>query len=162
MENDKILHDGGRNGRLYLGLFYYLTNHRAESIEILGKSCDLGTDNWKLVPFLLMPEPNRFKTFPSFLENDKILHDLFEKWHLHGGARIDPLFLRVYLVHQITNGRSDLTKYLKLDSNICDSEASNYMRYRLGLFPEGSDEFTKYSEEKECVYRCSLFASFSK
>ena len=153
------LSDGGFNGSVHLGLFYYLTNHRDKSMKILVETrCEL----LKLVPMLLITEPTRFLKTPRYLENENILRDLFEKWHLHGGCRIDPSFLRLYLMNRITNGKLDLTDSLKTDHKICYSEASNYIRYRLGLFPKGSDEFTKYSKEKVCVYRCSLLAKFNK
>ena len=155
------LSDGGFTGRVHLGLFYYLTNHRDKSMKILVKTCDPPRDNWRLVPMLLKTEPTRFLKTPRCLENENILCDLFEKWHLHGGFPIDPSFLRFYLMYQITNGKLDLTDSLKIDNKICDGEAANYVRYRLGLFPKGSDKFTKFFKEKDCVYRCSFLAKFS-
>lgn len=96
----------------------------------------------------LMTEPNRLLTFPIFLENDNILRDLFDKWRLHDIFTIDPSVLRSHLMNCITNGKLDLSNSLWINNRICDSEASNYIKYRLGLFPKGSDEFTKYSKEK--------------
>ena len=105
----------------------------------------------------LMTEPNRFLTFPIFLENDNILRDLLDKWHLHGIFTIDPSLLRSYLMNRITDSKLDLSNSLWIDNQICDSEASNYIKYRLGLFPKGSDGLTKYSKEKYFVYCCSFF-----
>ena len=156
------LSDGGFNGKVHLSLFYYLTNHKDKSMKTLVENFDPHRDHWRLVPILLHTEPTRYLKTPRYLENDKILRDLFEKWHLHGGFRIDPSFLRFYLMNRITNGKLDFTDFLKIDTKICNSEASNYIRYRLDLFSKGSDEFTKYSKEKDCVYRCSFLAKFSK
>ena len=51
-------------------------------------------------------------------------------------------------MNRITDSKLDLSNSLWIDNRICDSEASNYIKYRLGLFPKGSDGLTKYSKEK--------------
>ena len=150
------LSDGAVNGGVYLGLFYYLTDQRDKSQQILADAAKSVLEHyrfWKTVslPILLMNEKTRLLQCPSFLLNENILRDLFEKWHLHGSVRLDPLFLCSYLLHRITNDELDMVKFVKTESETCDSEASNYIRYRLGLFPEGSNEFTKYSKEKHCI-----------
>ena len=154
------LSDGGLNGRVHLGLFYYLTNQKDKCMKTLAETANSARDHWRLVLMLLMNEKTRYFTFPRYLENDKILRDLFEKWHSHAGFWIDPSFLRLYLMHRITNGKLHLTNFLKIDNQICESEASNYIRYRLGLFPKGSNEFTKYSKEKDCKGCSSICAQF--
>ena len=150
------LSDGAVNGGVYLGLFYYLTDQRDKSQQILADTVKSALQHfrfWRCIslPILLMNEKTRLLKCPSFLLNENILRDLFEKWHLHGGVRLDPLFLCSYLLHRITNDELDLVKFVKAENETCDSEASNYIRYRLGLFTERSDEFTKYSKEKDCI-----------
>ena len=148
--------DGAVNGGIYLGLFYYLTDQKDKSQQILADTARSALERyrfWKTVshPILLMNEKTRLLKCPSFLLNENILRDLFEKWHLHGGVRLDPLFLCSYLLHRITNDELDLVNFVKAENETCDSEVSNYVRYRLGFFKEGSDEFTKYSKNKNCL-----------
>ena len=154
------LSDGAFNGRVYLGLFYYLTNHIGKSLLILPETLDQGGDHWRLVPMMVIAKSTIPYEIPSFFRNDEILWDLFEKWHLHEGFNIDPSFLRFYLIYRITKDKNCLN-FLKIDNKICDSEASNYIRYRLGLFPKGSDDFAKYSKEKDFCC-CSFFPKYSK
>ena len=151
---------GGLNCRVHLGLIYYLTNQKGKSMKTLAETANSSRDHWRLLTMLLMNEKTRYFTFPRYLENDKTLRDLFEKWHSHAGFWKDPSFLRLYLMHRITNRKLDLTDFLKIDNEICESEASNYIRYRLGLYPKGSNEFTKYSKEKDCKDCSSICAQF--
>ena len=154
------LSDGGISGGVYLGLFYYLTDQREKTKLILGKTAKSALEHYQLwrkfsLPILLINEKTRLLKCPSYLVNEDILRDLFEKWHLHGGVRLDPLFLIFYLIHRITNDALDLFEFVKLENRSCSIEASNYIRYRLGLFAEGSFEFIEYSKEKNCVL-CSF------
>lgn len=87
------LSDGAFNGRVYLGLFYYLTNHALKSLLILPDTLDQGGDHWRLVPMMVIAKSTITFEIPSFFRNDEILWDLFEKWHLHGLFNIDPSFL---------------------------------------------------------------------
>ena len=91
-------------------------------MKISVKTCDPPRDHWRFVPMLLKTEPTRFLKTPRCLENESILRDLFEKWHLRVGFPIDPSFLRFYLMNRITNGKLDLTDPLKIDNKICDSK----------------------------------------
>ena len=61
-------------------------------------------------------------------------------------------------MNRITDSKLDLSNSLWINNRICDSETSNYIKYRQALFPKGSDGLTKYSKEKYCVYCCSFFA----
>ena len=154
------LSDGGISGGVYLGLFYYLTDQREKTKLILGKTAKSALEHYQFwrkfsLPILLINEKTRLLKCPSYLVNEDILRDLFEKWHLHGGVRLDPLFLIFYLIHRITNDALDLFEFVKSENRSCSIEASNYIRYRLGLFAEGSFEFIEYSKEKNCVL-CSF------
>ena len=150
------LNDGGVNGGAYLGLFYYLTGQMRKSKQILAHTAktalqQLECGNYHAFPILIMTEKNRLLKCPSILENESILRDLFEKWYLHGGFCLDSNFLCLYLLHRITNEGLEVLQLIKLENESSDSDASNYIRYRLGLLKEDSSEFTKYSKEKHCV-----------
>ena len=150
------LNDGGVNGGVYLGLFYYLTDQMRKSQQILAQTAKTALEqlrygNYHGLPVLIMTEKTRLLKCPSFLQNESILRDLFEKWHLHGGFCLDSNFLCLYLLHLITNEGLEVLQRIKLENESSDSDASNYIRYRLGLLKEDSSEFTKYSKKKLCV-----------
>ena len=46
----------------------------------------------------------------------------------------------------------DVLQLIQLENEGSESDASNYIRYRLRLLKEDSSEFTKYSKEKHCVF----------
>ena len=52
------LSDGGLNGRVHLGLFYYLTNQKDKSMKTLAETANSARDHWRLVLMLLMNEKN--------------------------------------------------------------------------------------------------------
>ena len=152
---------------VFLPAFFHLNEEETELKNKLWKDTETlfvssmdvpGELILRFVPMQLMTETNRLLTFPIFLENDNILRDLFDKWHLHDIFTINPSLLRSYLMNRLTDSKLDLSNSLRIGNRICDSEASNYIKYRLDLFPKGSNEFTKYSKEKYCVCCCSFFA----
>ena len=150
------LNDEGANGGVYLGLFYYLTGQIRQIQEILAHTANVALQqhryrNYDALPILIMTEKSRLLKCPSFLRNESILQDLYEKWHLHGGFSLDSNFLCLYLLHRITNEGLEVLQLIRLGNESLDSDASNYIRYNLGLLKEDSSQFIEYSKEKHCT-----------
>ena len=150
------LNDGGVNGGVYLGLFYYLIGQMRQSQQILAHTANVALQqlrygNSDALPIVIMTEKTRLLKCPSFLRNESILRDLYEKWHLHGGFSLDSNFSCLYLLHRIINEGLEVLQLIRLGNESPDSDAPNYIRYRLGLLKEDSSKFIEYSKEKHCA-----------
>ena len=167
------LNDLNTSGKVYLGLLYYILDRHENALQVLHEAVFsagvLIADNFgSLIAVPIVICGSEMKA-PKFLRRNQTLCELFEDRHLHV-ITFDPLALALFLIISIYETKktdkkkghmirfSKLSEYLDATYErrgpIYKStfDSYYYMRYKLGLLEDHTDEFKVQSQPATCFF----------